>query len=198
MALSLGLLISLAGCATPIGERSEYPTSMPKPRASSGECPDFAGYFQNAGVQVQANGTRSEAVFTRDVLRLGETFAQDDELRMSIDTKVEWTGPFGLLGKASLRRLKIESRSGRIWQESSWEQETCVNGMLIFPTERQGFGGAPGAVILSGGGAQVFIGQDGSLIAMRHRASGGVIGVVPVYSRELIGYYHFRRADEAR
>jgi hypothetical protein len=136
-------------------------------------------------------------LFTRDVLQLGEAFPPDDDLRLSIDSRV--TGAFGvpaLFGELTEARLKVESTSGHFWEESKWGIELCTRGQLVVLTSPQssGAGGAPGLMAAGGEGARLFVGLDGSLIAMRQKVNAGIVLIVPFYGRE-IGYFQFLKAD---
>jgi hypothetical protein len=88
------LTLLVAACATPHEERADYPASFPKPARTTAECPAFIGYFRNAGAYIAPDGSRSSALFTRDVLQLVDAFPPDDDIRLSIDSRV--TGAFGV------------------------------------------------------------------------------------------------------
>lgn len=192
------LLTSLVtACATPLEDRAEYPASFPQPVRTTSECPAFNGFFRNAGTHISPDGSRSSGVFTKDVLQLGDAFSPDDDIRLSIDSTV--TGAFGvpaLFGELTEARLRVESKSGHFWEEPKWGTELCTKGALVIPTNQQnsGVGGVPGLVVAGGEGAHLFVGQDGSLIAIRQKVNAGILVIVPFYSRDL-GYFQFPKAD---
>ena len=187
----------VTACAAPLADRAEYPASFPRPESSTAECPAFTGFFRNAGIHISPDGSRSSGVLTKDVLRLGDAFLPDDDIRLSIDSRV--IGAFGvaaLFGELTEARLRVESKSGRFWEESKWGVGLCIKGALVIPTnpQKSGVVSLPGFAASDGEGAHLFVGQDGSLIAMRQKVSAGVLVVIPFYSREY-GYSQFPKAD---
>jgi len=74
--------------------------------------------------------------------------------------------------------------------------ELCTKGALVIPTNRESYavGGAPRLVVACSEGAQLFVGQDRSWIAVRQKVNAGILAVVPVHIREF-GYVQFQNAD---
>lgn len=175
-------ILSVAGCAEvrPNDAESTYPKSFPKliqPTASfftSLDCPSLTGWYQNKGVRIDSDGSEHEIVLTRDLLKLGDLFSEDDEIHISVDNKEEKKVSFITV---PILRIKIVSRSGISWQADDWQKMDCLGGYLRLGESR--FGG--GGVVLVGSGKQILFlpAVDGSLVGKSIAATSGLILIVP-------------------
>lgn len=101
--------------------------------------------------------------------------------------------PFGmpsLFGELTQARLKVESKSGQVWKESKWGMELCYKGGLIL---QQGqYGGDAG--LRDGEAVNLFVGQDGSLIATGEKMNMGIILFIPVAVSKS-SYFQFPKVE---
>jgi hypothetical protein len=147
------------------------------------------------GVRVDPDGSRVPANLVVDVLRLDGALRSEAEVLLTLSTKK--TGPLGaVLGQVTAARLKVQGKSGAVWEDTDWDGAICTDGRLHFQLarKRSGVGGVFGVVATHSEAAHFFVATDGSLVAVARVVDAGIAVVVPWYVRRS-SYFIFEKAD---